>query len=152
MDVLRAVHFFGGPQAEVRPTKKTTVPASTCEYRILLNFVYFTQYYLGGIARQIARGYAVPVLNLVHGTSPTKFSVIETVLMFEVDSKKKRAGGYVYTYFFKSRQKVYKYPHSTGPRIFGLLVAFPIQCLGQVRHQLGDGLQRDLKGPQMVGW
>ena len=152
MDVLRAVHFFGGPQAEVRPTKKTTVPASTCEYRILLNFVYFRQYYLGGIARQIARGYAVSVLNLVHSTSPTKFSVIETVLLFEVDSKKKRAGGYVYTYFFKSRQKVYKYPHSTGPRIFGLLVAFPIQCLGQVRHQLGDGLQRDLKGPQMVGW
>ena len=43
-------------------------PARTCEYRILLNFVYFTQYYLGGIARQIARGYAVPVLNLVHAT------------------------------------------------------------------------------------
>ena len=129
-----------------------TAGTVACIYWILLNFVYVKQYYLGGIARQIAHGYAVPVLNLVHGTSPTKFSVIETVLMFEVDSKKKRAGGYVYTYFFKSRQKIYKYPHSTGPRIFGLLVAFPIQCLGQVRHQLGDGLQRDLKGPQMVGW
>ena len=76
MDVLRAVHFFGGPQAEVRPTKKITVPASTCEFRILLNFVYFTQYYLGGIARQIAHGYALPVLDLVNSTSPTKFSVI----------------------------------------------------------------------------
>ena len=73
--------------------------------------------------------------------------------MFEVDPKKKGVGGNVYkNYFFKSRRKFYKYPHSTGPRIFGLLVAFAIQCLGQVRHQLGDGLQRDLKGPQMVGW
>ena len=88
--------------------------------------MYFTQYYLGGIARQIAHGYAVPVLNLVHSTSPTKFSVIETVLMFEVNPKKKGAGGNVYTYFFKSRRKFYKYPHSTVPRIFGLLVAFTI--------------------------
>ena len=88
------IFFFGGPQADVRPTKKwihcvlsiflvgrrpkcgPPKKAGTCEYRILLSFVYFTQYYLGGIARQIARGYAVPVVNLVHGTSPTKFSLI----------------------------------------------------------------------------